>query len=355
VKVIQHIREFLYTSEYVIIPDFGAFKTNYNPAEIDYKTRQIKPPSKSVVFDDKLLVSDGLLANYISEKEKITKSEAKDLIFKFVTDSFVKLEQGNSVVFDNIGSFSFDKKRKLVFISEQNSNFLPNSYGLTTIRFQGGGEKLGKPPEPLPVNQNKKQIKTAPKAETTKSKQVPIKIYVIVGAMFVILAFAIAGVYTGWFSSMKHYVTSSQPNDGSDAKLYTSDSANTRKLVDNASSNQLNAKDSVSESNLSASESTGDLAKSENSNTDKKEYIEPKVKADSKKTFYIIAGSFSTLESANKIKDKYIKKGYNSEVLDIENGVYRVTLGSHKYKSVAMRELDKIRQSEGGSVWLLGK
>ena len=47
----KYVHELLLENDTVIIPGFGAFISNYKPAEIDEETNELKPPAKEVTFN----------------------------------------------------------------------------------------------------------------------------------------------------------------------------------------------------------------------------------------------------------------------------------------------------------------
>ena len=62
----KYIVDLLVKNNCVIVPNFGGFIANYNPAIIDELRHKIYPPSKRILSNPNLLSNDGLLANYVS-------------------------------------------------------------------------------------------------------------------------------------------------------------------------------------------------------------------------------------------------------------------------------------------------
>jgi len=81
----------------------------------------------------------------------------------------------------------------------------------------------------------------------------------------------------------------------------------------------------------------------------------PKIIASSKQ-YYIIAGSFSKEENAQKLIAQLSEKGYSAVVADTnKNGMYRVAYVGFSSKADAKQELLAIRQGENAEAWLLRK
>ena len=65
------INSLLYTNDCVTVPGFGSFIVNKFSSVYDEKNGKFYPPSRRVSFNSKIKNNDGLLANFISEKETI--------------------------------------------------------------------------------------------------------------------------------------------------------------------------------------------------------------------------------------------------------------------------------------------
>jgi cell division protein FtsN len=73
--------------------------------------------------------------------------------------------------------------------------------------------------------------------------------------------------------------------------------------------------------------------------------------------FFIIVGSYSSLENANKFRSTLIGEGFNPVIVQSETGFYRVTVDSYTNESAARTRLMQIRQNypQYGDSWLLIK
>ncbi len=97
----KYLIEILNEENTVIIPNFGAI-TVVNRANKEY------------MFMSYLKYDDGLLTNFIANKENWTKEEAKDLIAKYVHDINITISKGGTYDFMDIGSFG-KKDDEIVF------------------------------------------------------------------------------------------------------------------------------------------------------------------------------------------------------------------------------------------------
>lgn len=132
----RHIAALLYQHDCVIIPTFGGFVANSVPAREQVAKHIIYPPSKKIAFNKKLVYNDGLLANYIAQKQNITYTKANEQIASYVKICNQLLNEGGGLDIENIGRFFYDKERNLQFEADMGVNYLLASYGLTPVRIR---------------------------------------------------------------------------------------------------------------------------------------------------------------------------------------------------------------------------
>ena len=84
-KMEHHIAQLLYRYQCVTVPGFGAFLTESQSAQLVESTNTFYPPKKVISFNSHLKNNDGLLANHISQVEKITYEIAVQNISKEVS------------------------------------------------------------------------------------------------------------------------------------------------------------------------------------------------------------------------------------------------------------------------------
>jgi nucleoid DNA-binding protein len=130
------IRELLFSHDCVIVPGFGGFIGNYNPARIDKSTSTFYPPVKQISFNRNLNHNDGLLVGKISESAKINYGDARNLVEEYVASLKKKLEKGEKIVFDNIGSFINNQEGNTQFEPDTSVNYHLDSFGLESFHFQ---------------------------------------------------------------------------------------------------------------------------------------------------------------------------------------------------------------------------
>lgn len=130
-KIEQYISQLLYRYQCVTVPGFGAFLTEIQSAQLDENSHSFSPPKKLISFNPYLKNNDGLLANHLSVVEKIGYEIAVNAIQNEVSHWKSKLQEHGVFSMKNVGEFSFNSERNLVFVPSDQLNYLKESFGLT--------------------------------------------------------------------------------------------------------------------------------------------------------------------------------------------------------------------------------
>lgn len=133
-RLIGHISELLYLYDCVIIPDFGGFICNQKCAEIDEKGGIIRPPRKDILFNRNLIHNDGLLINWMAQRENISYEKATSRVALFSEELKVRLYQKERIVFGEIGQFYLDRHFHIIFEPSLH-NFLAEAYGMDQLNI----------------------------------------------------------------------------------------------------------------------------------------------------------------------------------------------------------------------------
>ncbi len=120
----------------VIIPGFGAFIQEYQPAEISEDSDEIKPPSTRLTFNPQIRNNDGLLVGYVADNTRDSHFEALQKIEKERDNWLYKLDKGEKVSLDGIGIFFRNEKGELDFLSEDDQPLSLDSFGLETTSLE---------------------------------------------------------------------------------------------------------------------------------------------------------------------------------------------------------------------------
>lgn len=142
--MVLNLSNFIYSllleNDTVIIPGFGAFISTYKPAVI--LENEIKPPSKEITFTQKIKNNDGMLAEIIARKAKISQSYAMKRIEKAHENMLYELDKGETVIIENIGTLVYNDKNEIQFTPFHNENLLLDSFGLEIISKEDAVKKV---------------------------------------------------------------------------------------------------------------------------------------------------------------------------------------------------------------------
>lgn len=128
-----YIRDLLFRYECVIIPGFGALLSRHESARIDSQTSTFYPPGKSLSFNRQLQTNDGLLANHLASSEQCDYELALQKVRNFVGRLSLKLAEGETVEFQQLGSFTMNNEKAIQFVPDESMNFSTASFGLSSF------------------------------------------------------------------------------------------------------------------------------------------------------------------------------------------------------------------------------
>jgi len=128
-----YIAKLLYRYQCVTVPGFGAFLTEIQSAQLIESSNSFFPPKKIISFNGQLQNNDGLLANHIAQAEKTSYEYAVSAI-QFEVFNWKKMLQENGLFsLKNIGDFSLNADKNLIFKPFDQTNYLTNSFGLSAF------------------------------------------------------------------------------------------------------------------------------------------------------------------------------------------------------------------------------
>jgi nucleoid DNA-binding protein len=294
--ITSFLRELLFGHDCVIVPGFGGFIGNYSPARIDKADYTFYPPVKQISFNRNINHNDGLLAGKISDSLKVNYGDARNIIDDFVQSVRKKLEKGEKVTFDKIGSFTLNHEGSMQFEPDTAVNYHLDSYGLETFQFQ-----------PLESYDVRKRITRHINGKPVSNRSVRKILWraaVIVPLVGLLIAVPLK---TDLF---KATVENSTMNP-----LATVEFEANRKALDEANTAQY----PVAEKEVSSTESVNPA-----------EVIITEVKPaiseiQTQGSYCIITGSFKAKENAETQVRMLEREGFTPEIISASNGFFRVS------------------------------
>ncbi|MEO5775640.1 MAG: SPOR domain-containing protein [Flavobacterium sp.] len=132
-KIEQYISQLLYRYQCVTVPGFGAFLTEFQSAQLDENSHSFYPPKKMISFNPFIKNNDGLLANHLAQAEKVSYEIAVNAIQNEVSHWKSKIQEFGSFSVKNVGDFSLNSEKNIVFVPIDQINYLKESFGLSSF------------------------------------------------------------------------------------------------------------------------------------------------------------------------------------------------------------------------------
>jgi nucleoid DNA-binding protein len=132
-RIYFHLAYLLTKHECVIIPGVGAFVVS---PMLERKTNQwgiLFPPANFLGFNSEVRHNDGLLATSLAKEKNSSYKESDRLIRRFADDLIERLNKGEIVQMQWLGSLSLSDENKIVFKPTANLSCNAANYGFTNF------------------------------------------------------------------------------------------------------------------------------------------------------------------------------------------------------------------------------
>lgn len=315
-----YLSELLKTNDCVIIPDLGGFIANYQFSGFDDRNDQFSPPSKELIFSGKLKKNDGLLVNYISDREGIGYLEARRIVSEFVAESIFRLENGERIVLEEVGNLRYDQNEHLIFEPVESKMIRTDAFGLDSFHFPRLINKYTQTPKPV----------FRDKDPEPQRRLHPVLKYALIGIPLVVALYFIP--YNKVFNS---------------SRLVRQQTSNTASLPINDTKliNKVEADKIIPQQNSATLASPPQ---------EEKLVSQTVVNEAAKGKYHVVGGCFKVRENADKLADRLIKQGYPAQVSNLGKYFFRVSVQSfqtRKEADIALAQLAKSEPETG--YWLM--
>jgi hypothetical protein len=320
----KYIAGLLFEYDCVIVPGFGGFIGSYAHARIHPVSHSFSPPFKSILFNVSLKQNDGLLANRISNREKITYAEASSLVDELTGEWMRMLIEKKFINIHHVGVLSMDREGNIQFEQDMQNNLNPDSFGLATfvspaIRRQGLGLRSSKKIEKYLKSPDRRR-RTIPKALRW-------------AALFALPVGAAAILSITHFDKVRNI------------------SINYTSLISSVTSEPA-VKRSVPLTKII----TAKPAIIKKPAVIVKEPVKEVKVAEVKKPFSIIVGAFKIEDNAVRLVADLRSKGFDARIIDVtKTGLFRVAMQNFATREEALTTLASVRSGQFSSAWLLEK
>lgn len=130
--ICQHIEFLVRNHDCVIVPRWGAFIANYQPAHFDSQNRLL-PPMRTISFNSSLVHDDGLLASSIVRRESLSYDKALNIINDEVNTMRHQFNVQGIIMLGHLGTFTKNDEGSMIFEPIVNSSATASLYGLPIV------------------------------------------------------------------------------------------------------------------------------------------------------------------------------------------------------------------------------
>lgn len=320
----KYIAGLLFENDCVIVPGFGGFIGSYSHARIHPVSHSFSPPFKSILFNISLKQNDGLLANRISNREKISFTESNQLISAMVDQWNRVLKANHFFSIPHVGILSQDKDGIISFEQDRQSNFQAESFGLSSFIS---------PAIKRPGFQRRTTKKIAKYIESSSENRRIIPKPFRWAAILALPIGAAAILSITHFDKIRNL------------------SLNYSNLIISVTS-EVPLKKLLPDTKVMVP-----VRKIVSRPVPVIREIKNEVKVtDTRKPFAIIVGAFRIEKNADNLVAGLRAKGYDAKILDVtKSGLFRVSLRNFAVKEEALTMLSSVRSGDFSSAWLLEK
>jgi cell division septation protein DedD len=349
----KYICDLLYKHECVIVPGFGGFITNFEPASIEGATHTILPPRMFLVFNSSLTINDGLLATGISNIQQCSFDEAMQFIRREVTVWRERLKAGKRIMLPGIGSFTANSDFKLEFTPDPEQNFFDEAFGLTGLVIPPL-QKRRRKHVARPLAYQKPARRTTPRKIRRLAWAAAITIPLVAASIWSIMNYDTLRQYAEQHSGLI-YVFRPEPKTPVETFDYT--------VPGTSSSQEVGPENSEAPDDdflpVEGSEPSDLDNESVAVNNETAEALPPTADeivqppSIQGRAYHIIIGSFENTINAQLLVDELSASGWNASLAESSQGMHRVSIASYINKQEALAQLNKIREERNPNAWLL--
>jgi hypothetical protein len=118
------ITSYLLQSKECILPGIGILQIIHTPASTDGSAKRVLPPFEGIIFKKEDHSKSPGLIKYIGDKKNIEQREAEDRLNGFCKEWKEKINAGERLTFETVGSILNNADGIMVFEKENHFNFL---------------------------------------------------------------------------------------------------------------------------------------------------------------------------------------------------------------------------------------
>ena len=325
----QHLHPLFLDHDCIVVPGLGGFVCNRQPAQYHEGRQELTPPYRSVLFNERLVHHDGVLAQAVSRAKGITFDEAVQAIELEVERLKAEVTGGKTVAIEGVGRLYKGSNERVQFLADEEMERMLRSFGLRNITLRPIAQATPEPQRPQPKG----------KVIPMPTPSVPVPLARIAAA----LAVPVLG-------GLGMFVADSW--EVQDARM----SAINVPAVVAAFEPRFEGEAVPSWDDVEALEETDALAPEVEAAVDRPTTEEigiPAALDESPGLYMLVAGAFSVEANAQVLANDLVANGFDAQVFEQDGGLHIVTYATHLDEQNARIHLEELRKQRiSENAWL---
>ena len=322
------------------IEGLGTFKSEYQPANLQFASRTIRPMGSRVEFNSKPGSGNGnILNDYLVVEMGLSADLAEKYVSNFILEAKQGLQTERNFNITGFGILEKDIEDGIHFKMHSDHLYSLDSYGLTTLPAETvySKEKIEPKRETpvIPLRPFDEEISEVSELGAPNKREFKLS---SVAAIFLATIVSLASVYFLSTQINSGNILSVKPEAVRQEATLVPVSENINPKIDNKADKKL-------ATNLFPA--TKNAVKSQT-------LIAEIQKVTDHHYYFVVAGSFKIKDKSISLKESLTKRGFKSDILDkSDNGFIRVSAGKFESKADAVIFKDKAQKSFTENLWVL--
>ena len=324
----HHLHRLFLDHDCVVVPGLGGFVCNRKPAKYDASRQELIPPSRSILFNERIIHHDGVLVQVIARNlglsldEALTKVEAEAAALK------AEIQGGKTVRIHQVGRLFLGDEGLLKFMPDEEMERILRSFGLKRIPLPLLNSEVDGPTEIAAT-----RVLSMPRADQ-RQIQAPWR---RIAAAIAVPILGGAGMFFADSMDKNAALMSTLPvsiqsyEEAVYQPRFEEEKVPTWETIEVP---VTESKDSDTELSEISAVHPGATILAEPEST---------VLTKNSEVFVLVAGSFSVESNAMNLSADLTRKGFDSEVYLQDSGLHLVTFSAHADERIARTRLAELR------------
>ena len=367
IELARHIEALLLENDCVIVPRLGGFVTHYSAATHASHEHKFLPPTRSIGFNPRLKINDGLLVQSYMQAYNVDYAAATRMVSREVDELLKQLHETGKAALPAVGELRYNLYDAYGFIPCDTSICTPNLYGLCSFEMPELSvlrKKAVALPQAAPTDE--RQDKRAVKLNIPYSRIASLAAMIAVVALFFLLSTPIENteITTENYAQMfpeaflnevgKKSVAFAPIQTEKTARPRTDKTPATPTADDEREKDKAAGKKAIVAREVKVADAaTATPGKVQAHTAPQSAPQADRQAAKPARPYHIIVASMATEKDARDLAEALRKEGHNAQAL-IGNGRQRVSIACYATSGEAYTALQTIRkQKDYQSAWVL--